>query len=272
MLVLLRSLLAEEGSIWISIDDLECHYLKMVCDEIFGRKCFIADIIWRKRDGPPNDRKIGAIHEHILVFGKSKTATSKKTLAEEKFNLSPRTEKANKEYQVFAEPNGLDPRGPFRKIDTTANAKGGRYVESLYYPITNPFTGEEVFPRPGTCWRHNKDDMLSLQNDKRLYWGVNGKSTTPIRKLFLFETRQGMTTPTIWYDLAFNQHASSEIEKIFGEKAAFVFRGVTCSYLADDTSKTGSIVQTKLCRYTLPRTDTPPPHFFGLQQEERGKA
>jgi adenine-specific DNA-methyltransferase len=63
--------------------------------------------------------------------------------------------------------------------------------------------------------------MIRLQNEKRLYWGVNGTSKTPMRKLFKFEAKQGMTTPTIWDDVALNQHASAEIEKIFGEKAAF---------------------------------------------------
>lgn len=220
-LELLRDLLSEDGSIWISIDDSEAHYLKVIADEIFGRINFIADICWRKRDGAPNDRKVGAVHEHILVWAKSHQSNSKQTLAEEVFNLMPRTEKADAEYKVFPEPDGLDGRGPFRKIDTTANGKGGRYVESLFYAITNPYTGEEVWPRKGTCWRHNREEMIRLQNEKRLYWGVNGTSKTPMRKLFKFEAKQGMTTPTIWDDVALNQHASAEIEKIFGEKAAF---------------------------------------------------
>jgi len=218
---LLYQLLSDDGSLWISIDDNQGHYLKVICDEIFYKANFIADITWRKRDGAPNDRKIGAVHEHVLVWGKSRNNNSKKTLAEEKFNLMPRTEKADAQYQVFTEPDGLDPRGPFRKIDTTANGKGGRYVESLFYPITNPYTCQEVWPRKGTCWRHNKDEMRRLQEDKRLYWGVKGTATTPMRKLFSFEAKQGMTTPTIWDDVGFNQHASSEIEKLFGEKAAF---------------------------------------------------
>jgi len=220
-LEILHDLLAEDGSMWVSIDDSEAHYIKVVGDEIFGRRNFILDISWRKRDGAPNDRKIGAVHEHILVWAKSKTSGSKQTLAEEKFNLMPRTEKADAQYQTFTEPNGPDPRGPFRKIDTTANGKGGRFVESLYYPITNPYTGQEVWPRTGTCWRHNRSEMERLQKDGRLYWGVKGTATTPMRKLFVFEAKQGMTTPSIWDDVALNQHASAEIEKIFGEKAAF---------------------------------------------------
>jgi len=220
-LVLLSKLLTNDGSLWISIDDNEAHTLKLVLDELFGVSCFIADIIWRKRDGAPNDRKIGYIHEHVLVYGKTKSSSSKKTLAEEAFNLMPRTDKANAEYRVFKEPSGPDPKGAYRKIDTTANGKGGRFVDSLFYPIRNPYTDEDVFPRKGTCWRHSKEEMQRLQDDNRLYWGIDGKSKTPMRKLYVSEAKQGMTTPTIWYDLALNQHATREIEKIFGFKASF---------------------------------------------------
>ncbi|MFQ2027831.1 site-specific DNA-methyltransferase [Aeromonas veronii] len=220
-LVLLRDLLTEDGSIWVTLDDNEAHYMKVLGDEVFGRQNFIIDASWQKRDGPPNDRKIGAIHDHLLVWAKSKRLDTKKTIAEEAFNLMPRTEKADAQYQVFSEPNGPDPRGPFRKIDTTANGKGGRYVESLYYPITNPFTGEEVWPRAGTCWRHNREDMSKLQADNRLFWGAKGTAKTPMRKLFKTEAKQGMSAPSIWADTGLNQHASAEMEKIFGEKAAF---------------------------------------------------
>lgn len=218
---ILRRLLTPDGSLWVSLDDSEAHYFKVMVDGIFGRENFIADICWRKRDGPPNDRKLGAVHEHILVWGHSKPGNSKKTLAEEAFNLMPRTEKANAEYKVFKEPNGPDPRGPFRKIDTTAHGKGGRFVESLFYPIVNPYTGQEVWPRKGTCWRHNRDEMKRLQEDQRLYWGVTGSATTPMRKLFQSEAKQGMSTPTIWDDVGLNQHATGEMEKLFGEKAFF---------------------------------------------------
>ncbi|MFA4943863.1 MAG: site-specific DNA-methyltransferase [Lentisphaeria bacterium] len=220
-LELIKRLLRPDGSLWVSLDDNEAHYFKVVCDELFGRNCFIADIAWQKRDGPPNDRRIGSIHDHILVWGCSKSGTSRKTLAEEAFNLMPRTDKANAQYRVFPEPNGPDERGPFRKIDTTGNGKGGRYVESLFYGFTNPYTGEEVWPRKGTCWRHSKEEMERLQKDRRLYWGVQGTAKTPMRKLFMSEAKEGMSAPSIWHDVGLNQHASSEMEKLFGEKAAF---------------------------------------------------
>ena len=220
-LQLLRDLLSDDGSIWISLDDNEAHYMKVLGDEVFGRQNFVIDLSWQKRDGPPNDRKIGLIHDHILVWAKSKDSASKKTRAEETFNLMERTEKADAQYKVFDEPDGPDPRGSFRKIDTTANGKGGRFVESLHYGITNPYTGEQVFPRQGTCWRHNKGEMQRLQDEKRLYWGVKGTATTPMRKLFKAEAKAGMSSPSIWADAGLNQHASSEIEKLFGEKASF---------------------------------------------------
>lgn len=208
-LQLLWRLLSRDGSLWVTVDDNEAHYLKVVGDEIFGRACFIADVSWQKRDGPPNDRKIGSIHDHVLVWGRDAPSGSKKTYAEESFNLMPRTEKADSQYRVFDEPDGpADPRGPFRKIDTTANGKGGRFVESLFYPIVNPFTDVEMWPRKGTCWRHSREEMARLQADNRLYWGVKGTATTPMRKLFKSEAKQGMSAPSIWTGVGLNQHAS----------------------------------------------------------------
>ncbi|MFZ0798397.1 MAG: site-specific DNA-methyltransferase, partial [Terriglobales bacterium] len=103
----------------------------------------------------------------------------------------------------------------------TANGKGGRYVESLFYPIMNPYTKQEVWPRKGTCWRHSRDEMERLQLERRLFWGAEGTATTPMRKLFKNEAKAGMTAPSIWTELALNQHASSEMEALFGEKAFF---------------------------------------------------
>ena len=94
-LELLREFLTEDGSIWVSLDDLEAHYFKVIGDEIFGRQNFILNIAWQKRDGPPNDRKIGMVHEHIMVWARRREGDSKQTLAEKNFNLMPRTEKAN---------------------------------------------------------------------------------------------------------------------------------------------------------------------------------
>lgn len=130
-LEIIQRLLTPNGSLWVTLDDKEAHYFRVMADEVFGRNCFILDIAWQKRDGPPNDRNIASIHDHVLVYGKGRSETSNKTLAELDFNLMPRSAKADAQYRVFPEPSGPDPRGPFRKIDTTANGKGGRMVRAL---------------------------------------------------------------------------------------------------------------------------------------------
>lgn len=220
-LELIRKLLSKDGSLWITIDDNEAHYLKVLCDEVFTRPCFIADIAWKRRDGAPNDRKIGSTYDHVLVYSKERTGGAKKTNAEEAFNLMLRTEKADSQYQAYEEPFGFDERGPFRKVDSTGNAKGGRFVQSLIYPVTNPFTGDQVFPRKGRCWVYKKEEMLAMVADRRFFWGKDGKAGTPMRKLFKSEAKAGMTAPTIWDDVGLNQHAAREIELLFGEKASF---------------------------------------------------
>lgn len=220
-LAIIRDLLTDDGSIWVSIDDNEAHYLKVLMDEVFGRGCFIADIAWKRRDGAPNDRKIGATYDHILVFAKSRVGSAKKTRAEDAFNLMQRTEKADSQYQLYEEPFGFDERGPFRKVDSTGNAKGGRYVESLVYPVINPFTGQEVWPRRGRCWVYSREEMLAMIADRRFFWGKDGTAGTPMRKLFRTEAKPGMTAPTIWDDVGLNQHAARELEILFGKKASF---------------------------------------------------
>ncbi len=220
-LELLRDFLTEDGSIWVTIDDNEAHYLKVIMDEVFGRASFIADVSWKRRDGAPNDRKIGSTHDHVLVFAKARNGSAKKTDAEEAFNLMQRTEKADSQYKLYEEPFGFDERGPFRKIDSTGNAKGGRFVESLVYPVSNPFTGQEVFPRKGRCWVYKREDMLAMVAERRFFWGKDGKAGTPMRKLFKSEAKSGMTAPSIWDDVGLNQHAARELEILFGEKASF---------------------------------------------------
>ncbi|MYZ52483.1 site-specific DNA-methyltransferase [Malikia spinosa] len=218
---LARTLLRDDGILFVSIDSTEVANLRLLLDEVFGAECFVIDLIWKKRDGAPNDRNIGSIHEHILVYGKSLAEGNLRTIAEDRLNLMPRTEKADAEYQIFREPGGPDPRGKFRKIDTTANAKGGRDVASLHYGVKNPHTSEVCYPRDGTCWRHSQLEMERLQADGRLYWGVNGTATTPMRKLFLSEAKLGMTTPSILPDMPLNQHAARELEILYGQKSVF---------------------------------------------------
>ena len=132
---LLKELLSEDGVIFVSIDDHEQHHLRMLMDEIFGEANFVVEIIWRKRSTPPNDKVIGADHDYILVYSKNREQV--------RLNLRERTEEQASRYK---NPDN-HPKGPWTSGDLMANVKGGRYVASLTFPITNPVTGQESLPR-----------------------------------------------------------------------------------------------------------------------------
>lgn len=134
-LVLLRELLAEDGSIWVSIDDNEAHYLKVVMDEVFGRSNFVTTVVWKRRQAPETMRSFFfADQDYILVYAKNPTQFL--------LNRLERTESSNKAYKN----SDNDPRGPWREIDYKC-AKTADERPDLYYPITHPVTGEEVWPR-----------------------------------------------------------------------------------------------------------------------------
>lgn len=149
---LLRKLLSEDGSIWISIDDNECHYLKVLCDDIFGRKNFIESVVWQKLYTVKNSAKyLSGMHEYLLVYAKN---------AEKfKINLLPRSEKANKGY---SNPDN-DPRGKW-----TTNAIQARNYYSLgQYEIVSP-SGKKFKPPTGTSWRISKGNFDKLLADNRI--------------------------------------------------------------------------------------------------------
>lgn len=116
-------------------------------------------------------------------------------------NLMARTEKADAQYQVYEEPFGFDERGPFRKVDSTGNAKGGRHVESLVYPVTNPFTGEQVYPRKGRCWVYRRATLARIREGMA---GFAGPLTVYGERTALSEASlrtQGITFKQTPYDV-----------------------------------------------------------------------
>jgi adenine-specific DNA-methyltransferase len=172
-LELLRRLLKENGSIWMTIDDNEAHYLKVLCDEIFGRASFITSITWMKRTSPANDAKFfSSDHDNILVYAKSREAWSLNKL-----------ERGASQNAYYKNPDD-DLRGPWNSITYTGNKKPSERP-NLYYPIVNPNTGEEIFPSEGLTWRYGKETHSENENQKLIYWGKNGKSTNPRLKSFL---------------------------------------------------------------------------------------
>jgi adenine-specific DNA-methyltransferase len=134
-LELLRRLLTSDGSIWITIDDNEAHYLKVLCDEVFGRAMFVANVIWEKADSPRNSaRQFSTDHDHLLVFSRNPDWTPKKL---------ERTEEAN---SIYANPDD-DPRGPWLPGDPYANKPYSRGTYAMVGP-----TGRTFSPPPGRYW------------------------------------------------------------------------------------------------------------------------
>lgn len=207
-LKLARNLLTEDGVIFISIDDNEVQNLRKLCDEIFGEENFIANVIWKKRGGPPNDKIIAATHETILIFSKN--------LSLIKLNLRARN---TEQLSRYKNPDN-HPKGLWAADNLMANVKGGRYVSSLYFAIINPLTGEEHFPSSNGNWRYNKEKIEKLLNNNEIYFGEDGKGR-PKLKRFLSEVKDGVAYPTIWDFVPFNNSASIEIENILGNLNIF---------------------------------------------------
>lgn len=166
-LEILKNLLAEDGSIWISIDDDEGHYLKVLCDEIFGRHNFISTVIWQKKFSPQNDAKwMSDSHDFVLVYAKNKRIW--------KPNLLPRTADMDSRYK---NPDD-DPRGPWTSSDFTART----YSASTDYPITTP-SGRVVTPTKSRSWISSKEEFERLVADGRIWFGKSGNNV-PRKKHF----------------------------------------------------------------------------------------
>lgn len=204
-LELLREFLREDGSIWISIDDDEQAYLKVLCDEVFGRKNFVNNVIWQKKFSPQNDAKwFSDNHDFIMVYAKNKEIWRP--------NLLQRTEEMNDRYK---NPDN-DPRGVWTSGDCSVKT----YSISSDYPITLP-SSRVVNPPAGYCWRFSKDKFENLVNDNRIWFGKDGNSV-PRLKRFLSDVKQGSTSLTIWsyQEVGHNQDAKKEV-KVFNEKEVF---------------------------------------------------
>ncbi len=181
--IILR-LMAEDGSLWITIDDNECHYLKVLCDEVFGRANFVANVVWQKKYAVANDHKtIAPMHDHLLVYRKSESWQR---------NLIPRTEEKDRQYKFE------DEKGIFRNSDYTCS-KSFEERPNLYYAIIQPNTGEEIFPSKTRVWAYSKDEHLRHVAEGFIYWGKDGLGKTPSFKRYKHLLRnQGVVPQTLW--------------------------------------------------------------------------
>lgn len=201
-----KRLLSDRGVIFISIDDNEQANLKLLCDEVFGTRNFIAQVIWERAFAPKNDAKhFSDSHDYILTYARSIDTFS--------IGLLPRTEEANARYK---NPDN-DPKGPWTADNMTVKT----YSASYDYPITTP-NGKIMTPPNGRCWFTSKERMQKLIDEGRVWFGENG-GNMPRLKRYLSDVQQGMTPITIWkhIEVGHNQEGRQELKDIFNGKGNF---------------------------------------------------
>ena len=199
-------LLAEDGTIWISIDDNESHYLKVLADSVFGRENFLNEVIWQRAYAPVNLKKtFSRSHDYIQVYAKNNSSNKK-------LNRLPRSAEANSRYK---NPDN-DPRGPWKSGDLSV----GPAVQSNIYEITTP-SGRKVLPPNGYSWRLSKDRLKEFIDDNRIWFGKDGDNVPSIKR-FLSEVG-GVVAQTLWtyQEVGHNQDAKKEIKTLFEGQALF---------------------------------------------------
>ncbi len=202
-----KDLLADNGVIFISIDDNEQGNLKKVCDDVFGEENFVATIVWQKKYAATNDSKwFSTTHDYIIIYAKSLQNFNR--------NLLPRTKEQNAPYKH----DDGDGKGLWRSDNLLVKS----FSASCVYPIVNPNTGIEYYPPSGSCWRANRETMKSWLSENRIYFGKDGKGA-PQLKRYLSEVQQGRVPITWWSfeDVGHNDAANKEIRLLFGSKPPF---------------------------------------------------
>lgn len=205
-LMVARSLLSEDGVIFISIDEHEEENLKKISNEIFGCSNFVGTIIWERAFAPKNDAKyLSDSHDYVLVFAK--------TIDKFQIGLLPRSEEANARYK---NPDN-DPRGPWTADNMTVKTYSANYD----YEIVTP-NGSVMSPPNGRCWFTSKERMDKLIQENRVWFGETG-GNMPRLKRFLCDVQQGMTATTIWKytEVGHNQEGRQELKKLFDNKGYF---------------------------------------------------
>ena len=199
-LMITRSLLSEDGAIFISIDDNEQKNLKNICDEVFGENNYLAQVVWERAYSPVNLKKhFSESHDYVLAYAKS--------IENLICNGLPKTSDALDRYK---NPDN-DPRGPWKSADATV----GPVVNDKLYPITLP-SGRVVFPSSGRCWLYTEARFKEMVADNRVWFGTDGNSVPAIKK-FASEVKQTMTPMTIWKytEVGHSQEAAQNLKKLF---------------------------------------------------------
>ena len=200
-LKLLRELLADDGAIFVTIDDNEVHRLRGLMDEVFGEDNFIATVVWHKMDSPKNTaRHLSEDHDYIAIYARDAERWRP--------NLLPRSDEMLKRYK---NPDD-DPRGPWLLSDLAAR---NEYAQGRY-PIKTPAGNVIEGPPAGSYWRVNQEKFEELAKDGRIWWGKSGRNRPGIKR-FLSEVREGVVPQTLWHwkDAGSTRNAKQELSGVF---------------------------------------------------------
>lgn len=199
-IVLLRKLLAEDGAIFVTIDDEELPHLRLLMDHIFGRRNFVANFVWQSKDTPGNNSGgVAEMHNYVVAYQKS-----------DKFDLNLR-KRTDDQISNYSNPDD-DPRGVWLGSPLTR----AEHRDRDYYQIENK-AGRKVWPPEGSSWRRPPETMERLAEEDRIWWGKDGDSDFPMEKKFLSEAKEGVVNRTWWpYEFAGStRNASAELKQIF---------------------------------------------------------
>jgi len=205
-LKLAKQLLARDGVIFMTIDDNEVANLRGICDEIFGEENFVTSVVWQKKVSPSNDATwFSSDHDHILIYAKNK------------FEWRPFRLPMNERQKGYYTNPDNDPRGNWNSATYTCN-KNSKERPNLFYPLINPNTGEEVWPKKTAVWAYSKEMSLKHAEAGIIYWGKDGNSKAPRFKKFITESK-GVVPRTVWLysDVGHTQEATKVLSELIND-------------------------------------------------------
>lgn len=207
---LLRNLLTSDGSLWISIDDNEAHYLKVLCDEIFGRQNFVATMIWEKRTSRENRRVFSFNHDYVLVFAKNKQTFE---------SIRNPVALSDDVLSRYKNPDN-DSRGPWQSV--SANAQAGHATPSQFYKLRLP-SGRIIEPPKGRCWLYTKERMDEEIAAGNIWFGPGGDNAPRVKKFLSESSDKGLTPETVWpaSEVGTNDEAKKGLIQLLPEASVF---------------------------------------------------